>query len=67
MVTGNYSYFKFHIVGETTESTYMVRSDKVSEFVNNKIDYWTESVKVTITGRFNTHKESRKWFILKVK
>lgn len=61
MITG-YSYFKFTIKSENGTVEYMVRSDKVSDFVNNKIDYWSESVNITITGRFSTHKDSRKWF-----
>lgn len=42
----------------------MVRSDKVSEFFNNKIDYLSGDCSITVKGRFQTHKDSRKWFIV---
>lgn len=59
----DYSYFKFTIKRETGETVaYMVRSDKVSEFVNNKIDYLQANCNITIKGRFQTHKKSSQWF-----
>lgn len=42
----------------------MVRSDKVSEFFNNKIDCLQGDCSITVKGRFPTHKDSRKWFIV---
>ena len=42
----------------------MVRSDKVSEFFNNKIDYLQCDCSITVKGRFPTHKDSRKWFMI---
>lgn len=45
----------------------MVRSDKVSEFVNNKIDYLQGDCSITVKGRFPTHKDSRKWFVISTK
>ena len=42
----------------------MVRSDKVSEFFNNKIDYLSGDCSITVKGRFPTHKDSRKWFVV---
>lgn len=42
----------------------MVRSDKVSEFFNNKIDYLSGDCSITVKGRFLTHKDSRKWFLV---
>ncbi len=61
-----HNYLKFIIKSESDGMVkiFMVRTDKVSEFVNNKLDFWSESVNVTIKGRFTTHKESRKWFQL---
>lgn len=50
---------------QTDEVTvFMVRSDKVSEFFNNKIDYLSCDCSITVKGRFPTHKESRKWFMI---
>lgn len=43
---------------------FMVRSDKVSEFFNNKIDYLSGDCSITVEGRFPTHKDSRKWFMI---
>ena len=48
-------------------TVFMVRSDKVSEFFNNKIDYLTGDCKITVKGRFPTHKDSRKWFMVSPK
>ena len=64
-----HSYFKITIKQVNTETVYMVRSDKVSEFFNNKIDYLPGdySISVTVKGRFPTHKDSRKWFVISTK
>ena len=43
----------------------MVRSDKVSEFFNNKIDYLSGDCSITVKGRFPTHKDTRKWFLVR--
>lgn len=59
-----YSYFKITLKQTGKETVYMVRSDKVSEFFNNKIDYLQGSCSITVRGRFPTHKDSRKWFIV---
>ena len=59
-----HSYLKVTLKQANTEVCYMVRSDKVSEFFNNKIDYLQGDSSVTVKGRFPTHKESRKWFIV---
>ena len=45
-------------------TVYMVRSDKVSEFFNNKIDYLSGDCSITVKGRFPTHKDTRKWFVV---
>lgn len=58
-----HSYLKVTLKQANTEVCYMVRSDKVSEFFNNKIDYLQGDSSVTVKGRFPTHKESRKWFV----
>ena len=59
------SYFRITLKCETGESVYMVRSDKVSEFFNNnKIDYLSGDCSITVKGRFPTHKDSRKWFMV---
>ena len=58
------SYFRITLKRETGEIVYMVRSDKVSEFFNNKIDYLQGDCSITVKGRFTTHKDSRKWFIV---
>ena len=42
----------------------MVRSDKVSEFFNNKIDYLSGDCSITVKGRFPTHKDNCKWFVV---
>lgn len=62
-----YSYLKITLKQANTEVCYMVRSDKVSEFFNNKIDYLHGDSSVTVKGRFPTHKESRKWFVISTK
>lgn len=67
MQTYNYSYFKVTLTVNGTPSTFMVRSDKVSEFFNRFIDYANHDINVTVKGRFDTHKDSRKWFQLKDK
>lgn len=60
-------YFKVTLKHANTEACYMVRSDKVSEFFNNKIDFLQGDSSVTVKGRFPTHKESRKWFVVSTK
>lgn len=62
-----YSYFKITLTQTDKETVFMVRSDKVSEFFNNKIDYLQGDCKITVKGRFPTHKNSRKWFIVSTK
>lgn len=62
-----HSYLKVTLKQANTEVCYMVRSDKVSEFFNNKIDYLQGDSSVTVKGRFPTHKESRKWFVVSTK
>lgn len=62
-----HSYLKVTLKQANTEVCYMVRSDKVSEFFNNKIDYLQGDSSVTVKGRFPTHKESRKWFVFSTK
>lgn len=62
-----HSYLKVTLKQANTEVCYMVRSDKVSEFFNNKIDYLQGDSSVTVEGRFPTHKESRKWFVVSTK
>ena len=58
------SYFRITLKRETVETVYMVRSDKVSEFFNNKIDYLSGNCSITVKGRFPTHKDTRKWFLV---
>lgn len=62
-----YSYFKITLKQSDIVIAYMVRSDKVSEFFNNKIDYLHSDCSITVKGRFPTHKDSRKWFIVTAK
>lgn len=62
-----YSYFRITLKQTDKETVFMVRSDKVSEFFNNKIDYLQGNSSVTVKGRFPTHKESRNWFIVSTK
>lgn len=62
-----HSYLKVTLKHANTEERYMVRSDKVSEFFNNKIDYLQGDSSVTVKGRFPMHKESRKWFVVSTK
>lgn len=59
-----YSYFKITLKQSDKVTVYMVRSDKVSEFFNNKIYYLRGDCSITVKGRFPTHKDSRKWFIV---
>ena len=59
-----HSYFRITLKQLTGETVYMVRSDSVSEFFNNKIDYLQGGYSVTIKGRFPTHKDTRKWFLV---
>lgn len=62
-----HSYFKITLKQSDKETVYMVRSDKVSEFFNNKIDYLQGNCSITVKGRFPTHKDSRKWFVISTK
>lgn len=55
-----HSYFKITFTQTDKETVFMVRSDKVSEFFNNKIDYLQGVCKITV-------KDSRKWFIVSPK
>lgn len=59
-----YSYFRITLKQKDKVTVYMVRSDKVSEFFNNKIDYLSGDCSTTVKGRFSTHKENRKWFVI---
>lgn len=59
-----YSYFRITLKQSDKVTVFMVRSDKVSDFFNNKIDYLTGNCSITVKGRFPTHKESRKWFMV---
>ena len=59
-----YSYFRITFKQSDKVTVYMVRSDKVSEFSINKIDYLTGDCSITVKGRFPTLKDSRKWFIV---
>lgn len=59
-----YSYFRITLKQTDKVTVFMVRSDKVSEFFNNKIDYLQCDCSITVKGRFPTHKDSRKWFIV---
>lgn len=59
-----YSYFRITLKQTDKVTVFMVRSDKVSEFFNNKIDYSQCDCSITVKGRFPTHKESRKWFMI---
>lgn len=58
------TYFRITLKQLTGEFVYMVRSDKVSEFFNNKIDYLSGDCSITVKGRFPTHKDTRKWFLV---
>jgi len=58
------SYFRITLKCDTGEAIYMVRSDKVSEFFNNKIDYLSGDCSINVKGRFPTHKDTRKWFLV---
>lgn len=59
-----HSYFRITLKQADKVTVFMVRSDKVSEFVNNKIDYLQGDCSITVKGRFPTHKDSRKWFLV---
>ena len=59
-----YSYFRITLKQSDKVTVFMVRSDKVSEFFINKIDYLTGDCSITVKGRFPTLKDSRKWFIV---
>lgn len=62
-----HSYFRITLKKTDKETVFMVRSDKVSEFFNNKIDYLQVGCSITVKGRFPTHKDSRKWFVISTK
>ena len=62
-----HSYFRITLKQTDKETVFMVRSDKVSEFFNNKIDYLQGDCSITVKGRFPTHKDSRKWFVISTK
>lgn len=62
-----YSYFKITLKQSDKVTVFMVRSDKVSEFFNNKIGDLLGDCSITVKGRFPTHKDSRKWFIVSTK
>ena len=59
-----HSYFRITLKQAGKVTVFMVRSDKVSEFFNNKIDYLQDNCSITVKGRFPTHKDSRKWFMV---
>lgn len=59
-----HSYFRITLKQTDKVTVFMVRSDKVSEFFNDKIDYLQVDCSITVKGRFPTHKDSRKWFIV---
>lgn len=59
-----HSYFRITLKQTDKVTVFMVRSDKVSEFFNNKIDYLEDDCSITVKGRFSTHKDSRKWFMI---
>lgn len=59
-----HSYFRITLKQTGKVTVFMVRSDKVSEFFNNKIDCLQGDCSITVKGRFPTHKDSRKWFIV---
>ena len=59
-----HSYFRITLKQTDKVTVFMVRSDKVSEFFNNKIDYLQGDCSITVKGRFPTHKDSRNWFIV---
>ena len=58
------SYFRITLKQLTGVTVYMVRSDKVSEFFNNKIDYLSGDCSITVKGRSPMHKDTRKWFLV---
>ena len=57
-------YFRITLKQSDRVTVFMVRSDKVGEFLNSKIDFLTGDYRITVKGRFPTHKDSRKWFIV---
>lgn len=59
-----HSYFRITLKQTDKVTVFMVRSDKVSEFFNNKIAYLQGDCSITVKGRFPTHKDSRKWFMI---
>ena len=62
-----YSYLKITLKHSDKATVFMVRSDKLSEFFNNKVDYLSGDCSITVKGRFPAHKDSRKWFIVSTK
>ena len=59
-----HTYFRITLEQTEKVTVFMVRSDKVSELFNNKIDYLQGDCSITVNGCFPTHKDSRKWFIV---
>ena len=59
-----HSYFRITLKQTDKVTVFMVRSDKVSEFFNNKIEYLSGDCSITVKGRFPTHKDFRKWFMI---
>lgn len=59
-----HSYFRITLEQTDKVTVFMVRSDKVSEFFNNKIGYLQSDCSITVKGRFPTHKDSREWFMV---
>ena len=59
-----HSYFRITLKQSDKVTVFMVRSDKVSEFFSNKIDCLTGDCSITVKGRFPTHKDLRKWFMV---
>lgn len=62
-----HSYFKIIFTQTDKETVFMVRSDKLGEFFSNKMYYLQGDCKITVKGRFPTHKDSRKWFVISTK
>lgn len=59
-----HSYFRITLKQTDKVTVFMVRSDKLGEFFNNNIDYLSGGCSMTVKGRFPTHKDSRKWFLI---
>lgn len=54
-----YNYFKITLKHDNNVTVYMVRSDKVSEFFNNKIDYLSGDCSITVKGSVFSPTEKR--------